>query len=170
MSQARVMQEVLEQQGEMLSPSLLLLEKSKICFVLSARRKRGALARGSAELVCDSSPGSAAAASEAEGLESVGESSLSPLAGVQLVLVTSAPSCFWPKQHCQSHKRGDDGLWAAPGAVGPFAAGGWSVRPRWRVQVAPQIWVENTVQTWVRTFGFQKASFTFLLLYKVVTV
>lgn len=39
MSQARVMQEVLEQQGEMLSPSLLLLEKSKICFVLSARRK-----------------------------------------------------------------------------------------------------------------------------------
>lgn len=169
MSQARVMQEVLEQQGEMLSPSLLLLEKSKMCLVLSARRKRGALAQGSAELVCDSSPGSAAV-SEAEGLESVGKSPLSPHPGVQLVLVTSAPSCFWPKQPCQSHKRGDGGLWAAPGAVGPFADGGCSVRPRWRVQVAPQIWVENTVQTWVRTFGFQKASFTFLLLYKVVTV
>lgn len=39
MLQARVMQEVLEQQGEMLSPSLLLLEKSKMCLVLSARRK-----------------------------------------------------------------------------------------------------------------------------------
>lgn len=45
MSQACGMQELLEQQGEMLSPSLLLLEKPKICFVLSARRKRGALAR-----------------------------------------------------------------------------------------------------------------------------
>lgn len=45
MSQARGMQEVLEQQGEMLSPSLLLLEKSRMCFVLSARTKRGALAQ-----------------------------------------------------------------------------------------------------------------------------
>lgn len=47
MSQARVVQEVLEQQGEMLSPSLLLLEESKICFVLSARRRRGGLAQES---------------------------------------------------------------------------------------------------------------------------
>lgn len=99
MPQACVMQEALEQQGEMLNPSLLLLEKFKICFVLSARRKRGALAPESAELGCESSLGSAAAVSEAEGLQSVGKSSLSPHPGVQLVLVTSAPSCFWPEQH-----------------------------------------------------------------------
>lgn len=126
MSQARVVQEVLEQQGEVLSPSLLLLEKSKICFVALCQEKARCPGSGEQEhgLGCDSSPGSAAAVSEAEGLHSPGKSSPSPHPGVQLVLGTSALSCSWPKQHFQSHKRGHNRLWAAPGAAGPFAAGG----------------------------------------------
>lgn len=46
-------------------------------------------------------PGQCAAVSEAERLQSM---------GMQLVLGTSAPSCFWPKQHFQSHRRGDNRL------------------------------------------------------------
>lgn len=99
----------------------LLLEKSKMCFVLCARRRRGALA-GRAGLGCGSSPGSAAG-SEAEGLQPLRKSSLSPHLGCSWCWEPLPPAASGQNSTSES-QTGGNRLWAAPGAVGPFAPGG----------------------------------------------
>lgn len=120
MSQACVMQEVLEQQGEMLSPSLASGEVQDVFCALCQEKARCPGWQSWAGLwlqprQCCWERGRGAAVPEEELSE--------PTPGCSWCWEPLPPAASGQNGTSESEKGGNR-LWAAPGAVGPFAAGG----------------------------------------------